>query len=195
MANDWEQLADRSHSILNEYTDLQQILLKWRRLEVLSWSHIIEQVKKEFKENCIISSFPLFEAFDKFLTNEIQEDKVILMLIDWIQNATLVDFDFRLFSGNLLAFYIDQKITTNDKISSNLSLRVRIIVNYFRIFQEKISDQFNENKKEVENKLKDFVEIFKYNDLNLWSVKQSTQKVHAQLFRFIKIFKVNLFIL
>lgn len=164
-------------------------MLEWRRLEILCWSHIIERVQNEFKNNSIICSFPLFEAFNKFLEDEIQEDKIILMLIDWIQNATLVDFNFRLFSGDLLAFYINQELRNVKKLS-NLSLRINIIINYFKIFEEKISNQFITKKNEIETKLKDFVEIFKYNDLNLWSVKQSTQKVHAQLFRIIKSFKV-----
>lgn len=167
-------------------------------MEVLCWSNIIEGVQNEFKESAVICSFPLFEAFDNFLFDNtidlaIRENKIILMLIDWIQNATLVDFNVRLFSGNLLAYCIDQR-TRKEMFSSNLSSRIKLVVNYFKIFEEIFAEQFVNKKEEIEAKLKDFVKIFKYNDLNLWSVKQSTQKVHTQLFRIIKQFKVFLFL-
>lgn len=46
-------------------------------------------------------------------------------------------------------------------------------------------------KEPLEKQLLDFIKIMKYNDLNLWSVKASSQKAHKQLLRLLKQFRLS----
>lgn len=197
-ADEWQQLADRAHSIREELLNLQHILVDWRQLEVLSWSTLIERVERDCAEAALISAFPLFEALNQRLLAESDEggveNKLLLMLVEWIQNASMVDFPQRLFSGELLARFVEIKLGqcggSKSTAISSLPCRIRLVVAYFGIFRAEITERYASEKQDVTEKLRNFVELFRYNDLNLWSVRQSTQKVHAQLFRIVKRLKV-----
>uniref|UniRef100_A0A915DGN9 Midasin n=1 Tax=Ditylenchus dipsaci TaxID=166011 RepID=A0A915DGN9_9BILA len=200
-ANEWQQLADRSRSIQPQMLALQEILMDWRRMEVLCWSEIISRMEMDFEETAVLSSWPIFESFEKLAssTNDSQlvcnDEKILLMLIEWIHSSTLGDFDARLKSAELLIRFLEIKVAmglgTANKFSSTLILRIKSLIRHFKTFSGALRARFSKAKVDVQQQLKNFVDIFKYSDLNLWSIKQSTQKAHAQLFKIIKCFKAN----
>lgn len=180
---------------------LQKILVDWRCLEVYSWPHILVQIHANIEQLALLSSWPLFESAqqlmdDAKITSEKRETTLILMFIEWINNSSIIDFGTRLFSGELLAKFVESK-NLNAKFSSSFPKRLLSIVQQFSTFFKTINCEFEKVKTDVEQKLTDFIEIFKYNDLNIWSVKDSKRKAHSQLFTILKRFKVcvNAFLL
>lgn len=174
---------------------LQKILVDWRRLEVYSWPHILEQIHSNAKQVAVLSSWPLFETTlklleDTKLSKETRETSLILMFIEWINHSSLADFNSRLFAGELLAKFIDEK-NSYSQFSPIFSKRILSIVQHFSTFSKSINEELEKVKSEVQEKLTDFIGIFKYNDLNIWSVKDSKTKAHSQLFTILKKFKVS----
>ncbi|VDK69682.1 unnamed protein product, partial [Onchocerca ochengi] len=181
----WEKVADRNHSLVNELEELRHLLVKWRKMEVLCWNNLLEQVQTDCRAQTLLMSWPLFEALDKV---DKSDDEILAMTIEWIQNSTIIDFKARLVTAELLIKFI--KLTKNC-MRDKLCQRLKSVVAYFRFFDTIIEKKLDAQKEPIEKQLNDFVKIMKYNDLNLWSVKASAQKAHKQLFRLLKQFRLS----
>jgi len=185
-ADEWQKLADRAHSIVNEMTALQAILVDWRKMEVQCWSGIVGQVEEGSLRTAVLSAWPIINYY-KGASGD--EQKLIMMLVDWIHNSSLGDFEARLSVGKLLA-HIASLPSRPEPYSDGLATKIHSVLAHFNVLSPAVGDAFGKIKKCAEQELKDFVLIVKYNDINLWSVRQSTQKAHTQLHRILKKFKV-----
>lgn len=162
-------------------------LVEWRKLEVLYWSEILEKVHSDSEQLALLRSWPLFESID-IIDNEQKKGHLLAAFIEWLNSSTVLDYEARLKSGRLLANCV--KIVKQDIV---LSQQISSIVTYFSQYSNVISDNFKKDKKEIDQQLKEFISVIKYQDLNLWSVKQSVKKAHKQLSRLIKKMKVREF--
>uniref|UniRef100_A0A914ZUI6 Midasin n=2 Tax=Parascaris univalens TaxID=6257 RepID=A0A914ZUI6_PARUN len=183
-AEHWEKIADRKHSISNELNVLREILVDWRKMEVLCWSELLQRVQRCCGDEALLISWPLFDALKN---TERRNEDVLAMSIEWIQHSTLLDFDARLISLRLLARYAHlSSRVEKEQLAKQILSTAAYFDQYFKI----ILSRFETLKSPIETQLREFVKIVKYNDLNLWSVKLSAQKAHQQLFRIVKQFKL-----
>ncbi|EJD74394.1 midasin [Loa loa] len=181
----WEKVADRNHSLANELEELRHLLVDWRKMEILCWDNLIEQVQTDCRAQTLLLSWPLFEALDKV---DKDDDEILAMTIEWIQNSTIIDFKARLLTAELLIKFIKLKRET---VRDKLCQRLKSVIAYFRLFDTIVENKLATQKEPTERQLHDFVKIMKYNDLNLWSVKASAEKAHKQLFRLLKQFRLS----
>jgi hypothetical protein len=79
--------------------------------------------------------------------------------------------------------------------SSKLTAMLTAVVAHFNSFSAEIGSALKSAREGVDGELRSFILVVKYNDLNLWSVKQSTQKAHVQLHKILRRFKVSLYAL
>ncbi|MCP9257068.1 hypothetical protein DINM_000271 [Dirofilaria immitis] len=146
----WEKVADRNHSLAIELEELRHLLVNWRKMEVLCWDNLLEQVQTDCRAQTLLLA--------RLLTTE--------LLITFIK-------------------------LTKGCVRCELCQRLKSVVAYFRQFDVIIENKLAAHKEPIEKQLHDFVKIMKYNDLNLWSVKNSAQKAHKQLFRLLKQFRIS----
>uniref|UniRef100_A0A0R3RI43 VWFA domain-containing protein n=1 Tax=Elaeophora elaphi TaxID=1147741 RepID=A0A0R3RI43_9BILA len=191
----WEKVADRNHSLAAELEELRHLLVNWRKMEVMCWDNLLEQVQTDCRAQTLLLSWPLFEALDK---EDKGDDEILAMTIEWIQNSTIIDFKARLMTAELLIKFIS---LTQESVRGDLCQCLKSVLAYFRLFDtvsflissdlKIVENKLGIQKEPTENQLRDFVKIMKYNDLNLWSVKASAQKAHKQLFCLLKQFRLS----
>ncbi|KAH7723680.1 Protein F55F10.1 b [Aphelenchoides avenae] len=191
LSEEWQKIADRAHSIRDELLVLQEILLSWRKMEVLCWSNILERVEADSVQLTVLTSWPLVASLKDAIASLDQwtpdtEAKLLAALVDWIHSSTFLDFHARLRSGQLLARFAE--IWSVDGFAG----KVRCVLRHYEQFSPLIVDKLRRYRGEVDQKLKNFVDVAKYTDLNLWSVKHSAEKAHRQLLSIVKSFKVVL---
>ncbi|KAH0622150.1 hypothetical protein JD844_024188 [Phrynosoma platyrhinos] len=66
------------------------------------------------------------------------------------------------------------------------------LYNYYNQFSECVHARLAEVRHPIEKELKEFVKICKWNDVSFWAVKQSVEKTHKTLFKFMKKFEAAL---
>jgi midasin len=191
-ADEWQKLADREHSIREQMLPLQDVLLEWRQLEVLCWTKIIERIEDDTFQMTVLCGWPIIQvAIEESEQEEFERStppKAFFMLVDWLNNSSTLDFTARLWTGRLLAKII--RVVRGD---CDFVLKVDRVVLHYEQFDEEVRKLFTDVRASTAKELSDFVKISQYNDLNIWSLKQSAQKAHLQLFRILKNFKVLYF--
>ncbi|PIO56899.1 hypothetical protein TELCIR_21700, partial [Teladorsagia circumcincta] len=72
---------------------------------------------------------------------------------------------------------------------STVSSQLHSIGAHFEQYVPLVEQSLREAREPAEDALKDYVKIVKFNDLNLWNIKVSSQKAHTHLFKIIRRFR------
>ncbi|CAJ0946589.1 unnamed protein product, partial [Mesorhabditis belari] len=182
VSEEWIKLADRANTIKEQLAPIVELLLEWKKMEVRSWSILLERTEEDSKTQAQLVAYPLFERL--FLASESDlETHLVPQAIEWIQHGVLVDYPTRIESVQSLS-------TWAKKLGkSSLSKKLTSVAAHFAQFASLTKARLDEMRSPIETALKDYVHIAKYNDLNLENIKASSKKAHIQLFKIIKKFK------
>uniref|UniRef100_A0A8C3A899 Midasin n=1 Tax=Cyclopterus lumpus TaxID=8103 RepID=A0A8C3A899_CYCLU len=192
-AQEWENNASRSVSLRKELEPITQQIIQWRKLELNCWSSSLDNAVKRHTEKSTKHWFSIYQLVERYLeeqkTDEVERlslSSVSSTLYAFMEGSTLGEFNTRL--GMLLTFHCHLLLIPNQpeqgaqglyrclfyvayKYSETLSTRVRV-TQCVPIFCPQ-----------------DFVKISKWNDVSFWSIKQSVEKTHRTLFKFVKKFQ------
>ncbi|GMT00594.1 hypothetical protein PENTCL1PPCAC_22768, partial [Pristionchus entomophagus] len=176
-SEEWEKLADRSHSLESVLFPLRERLVKWKKMEIVSWNRLVSRVKKDCEDRAALVAFPLFDAL---LKGEVTEESMVAMACDWIAHSSLIDFHQRLKSVDCLAQWarVVEKESMGEKLKN--------VVGYYRQLRGKVNGKLKEIVDPMERLMKDLVKIAQYKDLNILSIKASSKKNHIQLFKLVR---------
>lgn len=62
---------------------------------------------------------------------------------------------------------------------------------YYKIFKTSINKKIKDLGEPIEKKLKEFVKLARWNDINYWAVKAAIEKTHRTIHKFIKEYQVS----
>lgn len=116
--------------------------------------------------------------------------KLIESLELFMTESTIVEFEARLdllMTFHCHAYYLEQSDERNELLAISWNVH-----HYYKQFLPDIDSKIKSIKVPIEKKLKDFVKIARWNDINYWSVKETVEKTHRTLHKFIKEFQNNL---
>uniref|UniRef100_A0A1I7TDS8 Midasin n=2 Tax=Caenorhabditis tropicalis TaxID=1561998 RepID=A0A1I7TDS8_9PELO len=178
----WEMMADRANSLREPLGDLRKLLVDWKKMEVRCWSSLLVNCENEAKQRAQLVSFPLFESLFEATTPEM-ESAIIPMSIEWMHNSTLIDFATRVRSVESLSKWA--KIAGKEVLAIQLEAASR----HFGMLIERVDQRLKDAREPAEKCLKDYLKVVKYNDLNLWNIRVSSTKAHAQLYKIVRRFK------
>lgn len=77
-----------------------------------------------------------------------------------------------------------------------LELQSQVLWNvhqYYSQFSHTVTQRVKELSLPVEKKLRDFVKIARWNDINYWAVKETVDRTHRTLLKYIREYEVRLF--
>ncbi|XP_066547692.1 midasin isoform X2 [Amia ocellicauda] len=202
-AQDWENNASRSVSLRKELEAVTQLIIQWRKLELNCWSNSLDIALKRHTEKSSKHWFSIYQLVE----NHLQEQREGCMtdghvegvsslssmsstLQAFIEGASLGEFHTRL--AMLLAFHCHVLLAPQPQGKESLCSLLWNLYNYYMQFSESVQSKISELRQPIEKELKDFVKISKWNDVSFWSIKQSVEKTHRTLFKFVKKFEAAL---
>ncbi|WKX90319.1 hypothetical protein Q1695_009285 [Nippostrongylus brasiliensis] len=179
---DWEKIADRENSLRHELAPVRELLVEWKKMEVRTWGEVLNRVEKDGRMRAQLVAFPLFDALFK---NEDAgaDNALIAMSTEWITNASLLDYNVRLRSIRCLAEWA--KLLGRQQLSEQLLS----VSGHFEQYLPLVEESLRQAREPADHALKDYVRIVKFNDLNLWNIKASSQKAHTHLYKIVRKFR------
>ncbi|XP_078068621.1 midasin [Mustelus asterias] len=200
-SQDWEENASRSVSLRQHLDAVSQLIIQWRKLELNCWSNSLNVVMKRHMEKSTKHWFSIYQLIEKYLQERTEENlqdveeqmklpAVISTLQTFIEGATLGEFHCRL--SMLLAFHCHVLTVPAKEGKDVLCSLLWNLYNYYKQFSESVQAKITELRQPIEKELKDFVKISRWNDASFWSIKQSVEKTHRTLFKFMKKFEAAL---
>ncbi|XP_030578137.1 midasin [Archocentrus centrarchus] len=197
-AQDWENNASRSVSLRKELEPVTQLIIQWRKLELNCWSSSLDNAMKRHTEKSTKHWFSVYQLLERYLEEQRAEtsgEEVELLSLSsvsstlqaFMEGSTLGEFHARL--DMVLSFHCHVLLVPSQPGREPLSSLLWNLYKYYNQFSECVQTKITQHRQTIEKELKDFVEICKWNDVSFWSIKQSVEKTHRTLFKFIKKFE------
>uniref|UniRef100_A0A670YJS7 Midasin n=1 Tax=Pseudonaja textilis TaxID=8673 RepID=A0A670YJS7_PSETE len=196
-SQDWEENASRAVSLRKHLDLITQMIIQWRKLELNGWSASLDSVMEQYTEKSMKHWFSLYQMVEKYQqeqsekkTEEVNLTSVVDTLKLFIEGSTLGEFHTRL--QMLLEFHCHVLLMTQKEENNVLCNVLWNLYNYYKQFSESVHAKLIELRHPIEKELKEFVKISRWNDVSFWAVKQSVEKTHRTLFKFMKKFEAAL---
>ncbi|XP_067097253.1 midasin [Osmerus mordax] len=201
-AQDWENNASRSVSLRRELEPVTQLIIHWRKLELSCWSSSLDNALKRHTEKSTKHWFSLYQLIERYLEEQRMDageeeleplslSSVSSTLQAYMEGSSLGEFHPRL--AMLLGFHCHLLLLAPSQQGQEpLCHLLWNLHKYYSQFSECIQNKLIQLRQPIEKELKDFVKISKWNDVSFWSIKQSVDKTHRTLFKFVKKFEAAL---
>ncbi|KAJ8409756.1 hypothetical protein AAFF_G00218150 [Aldrovandia affinis] len=182
-AQDWENNASRAVSLRKELEPVTQLIIQWRKLELSCWSSSLDNALRRHTEKSTKHWFSIYQLIERYLQEHNPD-------IAFMESSTLGQFHTRL--TMLLTFHCHLLLTPTQEGQAPLYCLLWNLYKYYSQFSESIQTKIAQLRQPLEKELKDFVKISQWNDVSFWSIKQSVEKTHRTLFKFVKKFEAAL---
>uniref|UniRef100_A0A674E0K9 Midasin n=1 Tax=Salmo trutta TaxID=8032 RepID=A0A674E0K9_SALTR len=188
-AQDWENNASRKVSLRRELEPVTNLIIQWRKLELNCWSSSLDNALKRHTERSTKHWFSLYQLVERYL-EDLSLSTVSSTLQAFMEGSTLGEYHTRL--AMLLSFHCHLLLAPSQHGKEPLCSLLWNLHKYYTQFSECIQTKVTQLRQPIEKELKDFVKISKWNDVSFWSIKQSVDKTHRTLFKFVKKFEAAL---
>uniref|UniRef100_A0A3Q2XAQ5 Midasin AAA ATPase 1 n=1 Tax=Hippocampus comes TaxID=109280 RepID=A0A3Q2XAQ5_HIPCM len=193
-AQDWENNASRAVSLQSNIAPVTQLIIKWHKLELNCWSSSLDNAVKRHTEKSTKHWFSIYQLLAKYLEDQMMNANTGLSLSSlsstlqaFVEGSSLGEFHTRL--AMLLSFHCHFLLLPTQPGQVTLSNLLWNLHKYYSQFSDCIQNKIGQLRQPIEKELKDFVKISKWNDVSFWSIKQSVEKTHRTLFKFVKKFE------
>ncbi|XP_013366225.1 PREDICTED: midasin isoform X2 [Chinchilla lanigera] len=198
-AQDWEENASRALSLRKHLNLVSQMIIRWRKLELNCWSMSLDNTMKRHTEKSTKHWFSIYQMLEKHMQEQTEgheDDKqmTLMLLVStlqaFIEGSSLGEFHVRL--QMLLVFHCHVLLMPQVEGKDSLCSVLWNLYHYYKQFFDRVQAKIVELRSPLEKELKEFVKISKWNDVSFWSIKQSVEKTHRTLFKFMKKFEAVL---
>ncbi|XP_007949614.1 midasin [Orycteropus afer afer] len=198
-AQDWEENASRALSLRKHLDLVTQMIIRWRKLELNCWSLSLDNTMKHHTEKSTKHWFSIYQMLEKHMQEQTEEQEdekqmTLMLLVStlqaFIEGSSLGEFHVRL--QMLLVFHCHVLLMPQVEGKDSLCSVLWNLYHYYKQFYDRVQAKIMELRSPIEKELKEFVKISKWNDVSFWSIKQSVEKTHRTLFKFMKKFEAVL---
>ncbi|XP_028858240.1 midasin [Denticeps clupeoides] len=202
-AQDWENNASRSVSLKRELEEITQLIIQWRKLELNCWSCSLDNAMQRHAGKSTKHWFSIHQLLERYLLEQRAEPtaddstrqelslaSVSSTLQAFMEGSTLGEYSTRL--DMLLSFHCHLLLVPEQEGQAPLCSLLWNLHKYYSQFCESVQARVTKLRQPIDKELKDFVKISKWNDVSFWSIKQSVEKTHRTLFKFVKKFEAAL---
>ena len=203
--DDWEMYANRENTLLQFRQNLTQLVVDWRRLELMCWKSLLETERSDFVSGVADWWFRLYEtlvrgsyaaaeqslsddpAFPQYL------DSVVPLVDQFMQTAPLGQFQARTELLHDFEHHL-RILSQQDEVSRHVDFeRVARILhhtrNHYHQFSATVEERFSRDRAAQEGDIQGFIKLASWRDTNVRALQQSAKKTHHQLYKSIRKFR------
>ena len=191
--HEWQSIASREFSAAALYDELTQLIISWRRIELSSWSRLLDREEEVNLQEAKSWWFIAYEAILHPLTDaqvsseEAKRFSIQLSseLQNFIKTANLGQFATRL---NILkscgrqAAAMSQRFPLFNPVAAALSNNV----DFFARWQQIVQDRIKQQRLQLDAKMRDIILLASWKDINIEALRASSRRSHVALFKIVK---------
>ena len=196
-SHEWETSAHKGVSIAEHIKRIGSAVLRWRRLELHCWPHLLHSRRREKEEHACRHAFTLWGLVQNAMIGD--EHEVSDMwgpVMAFVTDTTFAEFDLRVrllsAHGQRLALAIadgGSADTPTCRVLCNIFLNAAA---YFGTFLKEFQDSFSTESKVIRKRLSEFIKIQRWEDANYYALMASTSKSHREIAKVLRLWDVVL---
>lgn len=188
--NDWEGYANKENSLAVHQTELTNLIIEWRRLELSSWMRLLDDQVKEYVDNDAEWTLRLFGALIQSVSTVTDVAKhletTLPMILSYLSTSSLGHFGARVDTLKALG---QLSLQLDGEAHAQTSVLLHNIVANSSLFLPRILVSLRTQRAIIDKAIKDFVKLASWKDVNVYALKASAVKSHRQLHRNVRKFR------
>ncbi|KAH8914454.1 hypothetical protein BT69DRAFT_1357891 [Atractiella rhizophila] len=194
---DWEKYADKAHSLEYFRSDLIQLVLSWRRLELQSWSALLSKEEKNFNADLSDWFFRFYTIMSPAMESDVEPTKrlreTISLLRSFIADSNIGQYEGRLrFLLSFSAMMTQFRSVPEFRVSPALSDAVSNVETYYKQFSPSIETEVSAVTQSCQAEISNVILLASWKDTNVYAVRDSAKKSHSQLYRQVRKYRRGL---
>ena len=176
----WQQFAHKGISLQQEIDKLSEFVLKCRKLEVESYKTILQSELSHISRK---NPTNLVRHLLDICLSSVQENnftEYLKLLDQFLLSATLGDFECRL---NLL-----ERLS----VLNNENYCLASFVEYYKLIKSWIVQKYQTVLAQINKEYEEFLKLVEWKNINVLYLKQSTEKSHKSIAKFIKKLRIEM---
>lgn len=192
MVAQWQSVASREWSVAELVDRLTALIVSWRRLELLSWSKLLDEESKRHEDDAQAWYFIVYEAI---IYNTIRVPpetdprpyciELAQTLDQFLKTTTLGQYTSRLQLLDTL-YKTLRDLTHDDKHLLPVAQCVANTIYHFRRYESHIGELLRTGRAEIEKALNEQIRLASWKDTNVTALRESARRSHLKLFRIVK---------
>lgn len=180
--HEWETNAHKGVSISEDIQALSRLILRWRTLELDCWKLCLDSVEKQAAATAAKYWFHLYSTVTSLL-NDPQADLTAVQstVRQFMSSSTLGQYETRLRMMGAFTRHVAQ--------SGENGPLLRLFWHAL-LFYEQLHPLVVKRKaalrQPIEKKVRDFVKIMRWNDINYYALKEAVHRAHSTLHKLMK---------
>ncbi|KRT79521.1 hypothetical protein AMK59_8481, partial [Oryctes borbonicus] len=182
--HEWEENAHSGVSIQNHIVNITAQIIVWRKLELSMWKDILNITFKRLNEPVGKWWCYIYQIVEQFKEDELATADLISALTKFMTESNLAEFENRL---ELLFLFHCHCI--HIKNSNKINILINVLWNIYQYYKQFLSTvilKIKEFRTPIEKKLKDYIKIVTWKDINYWSIKETLRKTHKAIHKHVR---------
>lgn len=177
--DDWQTYASRDTSLQAHATELTNLVVEWRRLELHSWKTLLDDEAAREEASVAPWFFSLYEALTR-ASHGPSAPELVELLDTFVRGSTAGQLSTRLALLDSFSMF---------RGPSHLQSILHNTAAYYAQFVPAIEAHLSQQRDMLDREVADFVKLATWRDVNVYALKQSAQKTHAYLHKSLRKFR------
>lgn len=188
--------ASRTHGVPEMYNRLTETIVRWRRLELSTWSRLFESEVQRCEDDANAWWFVAYQATVAIPMSIVEKDgdleayavKLVTDLELYFSSAILGQFSTRLSLLRQFLKHLELLVKEYPALAVVHSTLGSFIAMYQR-YQRVVDEELTRGRTPIEKKMKDVLLLASWKDTNINALRESAKKSHLKLFRIVRKFR------
>lgn len=188
--------ASRTHAAPEMYTRLTDTIVRWRRLELSTWSRLFQSEVQRCEDDANAWWFVAYQATIAIPMSIVEKDgdleayavKLVTDLELYFSSAIIGQFSTRL--GLLRQFVKHLELLVKEYPAlAIVHNTVGSFIAMYQRYQRVVDEELTRGRTPIEKKMKDVLLLASWKDTNINALRESAKKSHLKLFRIVRKFR------
>ena len=190
---EWQRVASRELSAAELYDELTRLIIGWRRLELSTWSRLLDMEDKRCEET---ASTWWFWGFDIILATPLQAiengedlssyaESLLRVLEDFLKQTPVGQYQASIQMLDHFSSHLGM-LSQEHKGLQPLANAIENLVAYYDNFSPSILSIILQERKVLEKELKEVLLLASWKDTNVIALRESAKRSHHKLFKVVR---------
>ncbi|KIW88587.1 uncharacterized protein Z519_10633 [Cladophialophora bantiana CBS 173.52] len=199
IVSQWQSIASREWSVSALVERLSSLVISWRRLELLSWSRLLDEEKHKHEEDAQAWYFIAYEAIIYNCRNLDSTDggnlsyqrDLVQTLQEFLKSTTLGQYSPRLRLLETLNKTMQCLANTRQHLRTAAAC-VQNIIAHYRRYEVSVEAALRVGRVGLEKALSEQIKLASWKDANVTALRESARRSHYKLFKIVRKYRVLL---
>ncbi|ETI28556.1 hypothetical protein G647_01006 [Cladophialophora carrionii CBS 160.54] len=193
IVSQWQSVASREWSVHELVEKLSSQIISWRRMELLSWSRLLDEETRRHEQDAQAWYFIAYEAIICNSRNINSEDgdpmsyrtTLVQTLEEFLKSTTAGQYSSRL---KLLAT-INKTLhgqRSHSQEPQSIAASVQAVIEHYQRYEAGVEASIRKGRLELEKALSEQIKLASWKDTNITALRESARRSHHKLFKIVK---------